>query len=275
MMFAQPMLLETDPLQAAEIVKQKDAAMKEATRIAQQYALLINQGTELGKRVEGQGNGFLKNHNAFFAAAEQKMAALPEQVRKHLAKAQQFADDAVAKQNALFFTGGIPQQMTFADEKMTLYAALNPENAPTLAGEIDAAKQEMAEQEKSLEQLIIENTQVPQNRYSGDDKQKLAEIAIDGWRHQQPDAEVLGVYFPVENWARQTRWEWFDGSWYFVDASKLQVQLLVAHNDELAVNRPINLKMDHQKGDQIIALPLDSIDDDLIPQRYVLRGKIK
>ncbi len=39
--------------------------------------------------------------------------------------------------------------------------------------------------------------------------------------------------------------------------------------------RTINLKKDHQKGNQIIALPLDSIEDALIPQRYIQRSKIQ
>ncbi len=47
------------------------------------------------------------------------------------------------------------------------------------------------------------------------------------------------------------------------------------HDDKLAVKCPLNVKNDHLKGDTTIAIPLDSIEDELIPQRYLLLEKVK
>lgn len=62
--------------------------------------------------------------------------------------------------------------------------------------------------------------------------------------------------------------------WTYVDFSKLQVQLLFKKDGELAFIRPVDLKKDHQKGEQVIGIPLDSLADNFTPQRYVLLKRI-
>jgi hypothetical protein len=102
-------------------------------------------------------------------------------------------------------------------------------------------------------------------------------VAIDAWKHQQSKFEVLTSRIPSDSWSRETMWQYSNGTWYFVDRSRLQVQLIVAdqENAQQAVILPINIWKDHQKGDSMIGTPLWSGDDTLQPSSYMLRNKIK
>lgn len=274
-MFGDPVLMQSDPVAAAGVLTQKDAALEEAKRVATAYAPLMVQQTELGEEVEGAGNYFLQRYQAYLAAAEAMKETLPAEIRGHLTDAKALADQAVAKQNVMFFAGGIPQQLGFAEDRLVLLRAIDPALAQPVATELETGKQEIDQRAKALETKIIQENTVPENRYRGDDREALTEVAVSGWKVQQPDAEVLAVYFPVEQWKRTTQWEYWNGTWTYVDYSKIQAQLLVKHDDELAVIRPVNLRKDHQQSDHTIGIPLDSIDDTLIPQRYLLLSKIE
>jgi hypothetical protein len=71
-------------------------------------------------------------------------------------------------------------------------------------------------------------------------------------------------------------WQYSNGTWYYVDRSKLQVILIVADTKDtnLAVMRPVNIWMNHQKGDSLIGTPFYGADDALQPSAYLLRNKI-
>ena len=92
---------------------------------------------------------------------------------------------------------------------------------------------------------------------------------------QQADAEVLTACIPSQAWERSTRWEWSAGAFHKVDKSHIQVQLIVKHDDKLAVIRPVNLYKNHLKGDTINAWSMDAIEDELQPHRFMLLGKVK
>jgi hypothetical protein len=276
-MYGNPMILQTDRPQAAAVVKEAPAAKQEAARIAQVYLPLVVQQTEDGKRIEGAGNYFLEKQQAFLAAAEQERQSLPQQIRADLAEAGRIADEAVAGQNPLLFTGGVPQAMGFAADKLALYAALDPAGAPALEQEVRDAQASLAQREKSLAELIIQQNPLPPDRYAGTDRDQVVAVAIDAWKHQQADFTVLASRIPSEAWSRETLWTYSNGSWYYVDRSRLQVQLLVAdeEDDSLAVIRPVNIWMDHQKGDSLIGTPFHAGDDELQPSDYLQRAKIR
>jgi hypothetical protein len=103
----------------------------------------------------------------------------------------------------------------------------------------------------------------------------LIELAKEAWARQQADAAVLTACIPSQAWERSTRWEWSAGAFHKVDKSHIQVQLIVKHDDKLAVIRPVNLYKNHLKGDSINAWSMDAIEDELIPQRYLLLEKVK
>ncbi|MEQ9096151.1 MAG: hypothetical protein RIE32_07805 [Phycisphaerales bacterium] len=275
-MFARPEIFETQPTLAGDTYLQASAAKDECLRLARKYARLIQQRTGQGEQIEGAGNGFLKNHAEYRRAAEQKKAVLPGEIREHMATAARYAEEAVAEQKPLWFTGGIPQVMGFADEKITLITALDERAGNALREKFNATRASLKQQADSLRELIIRENTMPADNFQGEDRDEAIKIAISGWKVQQEDFELLKVRIPAQAWARETKWTYSNGTWYFSDRSKLQVRLLVADksNPELAIDRPINVWKDHQKGDTMIGVPLFGIDDELQPSDYMLRSKI-
>ena len=116
--------------------------------------------------------------------------------------------------------------------------------------EVQQMQASLNQREASLGALIIQQNALPPDRYTGPDRDKVVAVAIDAWTYQQKDFEVLTNRIPAENWSRETLWQYSNGTWYYVDRSKLQVQLIVADKDDdkLAIIRPVNIWMDHQKA---------------------------
>jgi hypothetical protein len=276
-MYGNPMILQSDRPQAAAVLKEVPAAQAEAERIAKIYQPLKQQQTEDGKRFEGAGNYFQSNLQTFQAAAEQQKQALPQEIRADLAEASRTADTAAADQNPLLYTGGVPQAMGNAGDKLALYAVLDPANAPALEKELQGTQASLQQREKSLGQLIIQQNPLPPDRYTGADREKVVAVAVDAWKGQQAEFKLLASRIPSEAWSRETLWQYSNRAWTFVDRSTLQVQLILADADDasLAVIRPVNIWMDHQKGATLIGVPLHSGDEALQPSNYLVRDKIR
>lgn len=276
-MFARPEILQTDLPLAAETLPQAQPAYDECIRIASKYTRLIEQRTTQGESIQGVANGFLQNHADFMDSARAEQAALPGKIREDLATAQRYAEEAVANQKPLWFTGGIPQAMGFANDKIVLLTALDPQAGAAMREQFDATQASLKQQADQLRELIIRENTMPADNYQGDDRDKTIEIAISGWKVQQEDFTLLKVRIPAQAWKRETKWTYSNGTWYFSDRSKLQVRLLVAdhENPELAIDRPVTVIKDHQAGDTMIGVPLWSFEDELQPSSYMLRSKIK
>lgn len=276
--YANPeMLFREQRSRAAEAFAQGPAAREEALRIAQAYARLMQQETDQGKRVEGAGNGFLRRYEEFLAVAERETAALPGSIREDLAEADRLGNEAVQDQKPLWFTGGIPQRLEWVDDKFALLTVLDPEGAPAIGREIDAAKASLRERADALRELIIRENPLPPDRYAGADRDATVAVAIDAWGIQEKGFELLATRIPSEAWSRETKWVYSNGTWYFSDKSTLQVRLIVADkkNPELAIDRPVNVRKDHQKGDTMIGVPMRSFDETLEPGEYLLRSRVK
>ena len=276
-MYRDPTTFQTNRPRAAQVMREIDATKNEVARISKAYARLMEQKTDQGKRVEGAGNNLLQALGRFKAAAEEQKQLLPEQIRDDLSKIKTMADDAVKNQKPMFFTGGIPQQMGFAKEKLDLFAVLDPTGATSVQKEYDELIVHLNSKAKSLEKLIIKENGLPRDSYRGDDRDKIVAVAVDAWKYQEKNFDVLTSRIPSDNWSRETSWQHSNGTWYFVDRSKLQVQLIVADKADknLAIIRPVTIIKDHQKGDSLIGTPMYSGDDELQPSAYLLRAKIK
>jgi hypothetical protein len=276
-MFHDPMILQTDRVLAAETYNQAEAAKAECIRIAQKYARLMQQRTDQGKAIEGVGNGFLSNLDEFLAEAEAREAVLPDEIREDMRTAMGYAAEAVAQQKPMWFTGGIPQTMGFAEERVALLTALNEQAGERMGAELEQTRKQLKAQADSLRELIIRENKLPMDAFQGEDRDKAIKTALSAWKVQQDDFKVLAVRIPAEHWARETKWSYSNGTWYFSDRSRLQVRLIVAdhENPELAIDRPINVWKDHQKGDSMIGTPLDGFGDTLQPSDYMLRSNIK
>lgn len=276
-MFANPIILQTDRVLAAETYKQAEAARAECVRISRVYARLMHQRTDQGLRIEGTGNGFLNNLEKFKAEAQAQKEALPEAIRKDLSTAMGYAAEAVAGQKPMWFTGGIPQVMNHAEERVALLTALDEQAGQRMRAEHDKTREQLKAQADSLRELIIRENKLPIDAYQGEDRDSVIKTALSAWTVQQSDFDLLAVRIPAEQWARETKWTYSNGTWYFSDRSRLQVRLFVAdhENPELAIDRPINIWKDHQKGDAMIGTPLDGFGDELQPSDYLLRANIK
>lgn len=276
-MFSNKMILLSNRSLAAETVKQAKPALDEANRLADKYAALVQQQSAQGKAIDRQIQYLIKKQDEFLEFGQQQAAALPAEIGKHLERARSLADRAVENQKPLFFTGGIPQEFGFAEEKQSLLEVLDAKAAQTVAKQIKALRSELAVAQKKLSRKIIDENQLPADRYRGADRDKAIDVAVDAWKYQEKEFEVLASPIPSESWARETMWQYSNGTWYFVDRSKLQVRLIVADKEDpkLGVIRPVTVIKDHQKGDSLIGVPLWNIKDELPPSSYLLRSKLK
>ncbi|HRX85514.1 MAG TPA: hypothetical protein P5572_10890 [Phycisphaerae bacterium] len=274
-MYARPEVLVQDRPQAITLVNEAQAAAAERERLTKAYALLIHQQTEEGKRIAGLSNGFANNMSAFAAAAQQEQAKLPDQIRADLAEVRAIMKAAVEEKKPLYFTGGIPQHLEFADDKLALYAALDPEGAKALADEVAKTRKDVKTAQDALRKDIIAANELPADNYTGADRDAVSALAVKTWKERDPNAEVLAVRIPAEVWKRETLWRFSSDRMYKVDRSKLQVQVVVKHDAELAVIQPINLSKDHLSSDHINAYPFWDRDDELQPQSFLPLAKVK
>ncbi|MEL7472521.1 MAG: hypothetical protein AAGK04_04325 [Planctomycetota bacterium] len=274
-MYSDTMAFTNNMPQAIAALEAAEGTMNELRQYVQTYLPYINQQTFESKNLGSVGEGLLNNYNTFMAAAEEYKGVLPGKIREDLAEAGKYADQAVNEQKPAFFQGGIPQRMGWAEEKLTLYEALDPASFPAMKGEVEEFKRALQQREKALETLIIKDNKLPSDNYAGADKAKLAELATKTWKRAQPDAKVLMVRFPAEQWNREKKLTYSNGTWYEVDASKMQVQLIVQHDKELAVVRPVNLYMNHINNDKITPSNFDDIKDTVPPRRFIPLSKVK
>ncbi|MEM9751802.1 MAG: hypothetical protein AAF916_00285 [Planctomycetota bacterium] len=275
-MYARPEILQTDMPQAIAVLNQARPAHEEVVRTAQKYRDFLKQTTPDTQRLEGVGNGFFNTWQRFLNASQERAGVLPGEIRSLMTEINQIADEAVENQKPAFFTGGIPQQMGFAEERLALLETLQPDAAAPLRAELTQLQFDLADKAKSLEALIIQTNPLPSDNYAGPDRDAVIERAVDAWTHQQSDFEVLTVRIPRENWKRRTMWEWFNGASHYVDKSRLQVQLILADpaNPDQAIIQPINMIRDHQDGDSVIGTPMRSGDEEVLPHGRLLRSKI-
>jgi len=276
-MFANSAILQINRSLAADTLKQTEAARAECTRIQEKYARLVQQRTEQGKEIEGAGGALMGNIDGFLAAAAAEKAALPEAIRENLKTAKTYAAEAVAEQKPLWFTGGIPQSLGYAEERVDLLSVMDEAAGARMRSELEQVKKEIKAQEDSLRELIIKENRMPRDEFKGADRAEAIKVAESAWKVQQKEFKVLAVRIPAEQWARETKWTYSNGTWYFSDRSKLQVRLIVAdhENPDLAIDRPVNVWKDHQKGDSMIGTPVFGFEDKLQPSNYLLRSNVK
>lgn len=274
-MYNQPQVFMLDRRRAADLVRELPAAAEEKERIVKAYALLIHQQTEEGKRFAGAARAFDKNAQAFNAAADQERQTLPGKLRDQLAEVRRIADQAVAEEKPLFFTGGIPQQLGYAEEMLVLCQALDKDTAAALGKEVEQLKADLKKAEHSLKAAIIAANKLPEDRYRGDDRATLEKKVADTWKKIEPEAEVLMVRLPNEKWKREVLWRNQTGTWYKIDRSRMQAQVIVKHDDKLAEIRPINLWIDHLSEDALTATRYHEKDEELQPSFLLPLEKVK
>lgn len=274
-MYSDPQILQSRRERAADAIKQSTAAIAEKSRLLTTYASLIQQQTDAGKRLAGSGAYFDEMYGQFNAAAQKLKADFPADLKKDMDETTKLADQAVTEQKPAFFAGGIADRLVQIEEKLALFAALDPTGAEAATRQLADLRTNLKARSNQLKDGIVNANELPPDRYTAADRAQLEQLATDAWKKIQPDAKILKIRIPNQSWQRDTAWRYQNSSWYRIDRSRVQVQLLVQQDDKLAVIRPVDLWKDHMNNDQILAAPMDDLKSELIPQDFVLLGKVK
>jgi hypothetical protein len=274
-MYGNSSIVLENRLRAAELIRDAAAVGAERDRLVAAYGSLIQQRTAEGEQLAGINSYFAERLAAFMAAAREQLAALPGEIEAHLAEADGMADQAVVNQTPAFFTGGIPQRLEWAQEKVVLLEALDPAGGAAMKEKLAQFRRRLAQRESALRESIVASNELPPDRYSGGDRDEIGRIATAALKKILPDARVLSVRIPSQDWKREAMWRYQAGSWYKIDRSRLQAQLIVAHDDRLAAIRAVDLWKNHISGDEITAAPLHGRDEELPPQYFLPLSKMK
>jgi hypothetical protein len=268
--------MEEDPAKLAEIVAQAPQVEQEVQRIKTQWEAKP-RGDRDASKVSNMLNFFQRNWDNYTQRLDTFKNNGPNQITQHLDEAEKMSDQAVAEKKPLFFTGGIPQRMKWAADKLAVLNAIDPAAAKPLQARYDALKPTIPQKEASLRNEIIAANQPPKDNYSGPDKSKLIELAKSSWKEAHPDAEIIVVKIPGNDWKRDTRWTWYPTSKTFekTDRSKLQAQLLVKSKTDpkLLEVHVVDLFKDHLSNDALKAVRWD--DKDVPVQNLILADKVK
>lgn len=265
------------PERLAQVIAEDARVLERVQEIAETYSPLVEHGTDPGIRIERLLNHFESQRGTFATAALQYRDELPEAIRADLIEAERMAEHAVSTGRPAFFgpDGGVTQRLRFAEDKLLVLRAFGGAAAESSAQDLSRARSGLEQRARALEEQIIADNRLPEDRYLGADRDAIIARATDGWAHQQPDAEILAVRLPAQAWVRDTRWHWFNGAFHKVDLSRMQVQLIVRHDDRLAVIRPVNVHMDHMKGDSLSGHPLFAFDEPIPPQQMLLLQNVR
>lgn len=265
------------PEELAKVIAEDGDCVKEIQRIAKTYQPLIDQKTKEGAALEKLGLYCLEKRKGFTARLDAYRKELPGLFDGHVAEAEKISEEAVAEKKPLFFgpNGGIEQTLGFAEQKLIVLRAFGDDVAKPCEQKLTAARDRIAARARSLEAEIIAQNRLPSDRYRGADRDDLIKRATACWQEVEPGAKVLTARIPGEAWVRSTRWEWSAGAFHKVDKSKIQVQLVLQHDDKLAVIRPVNLYKYHLENDVIRAYRYDKREDSLLPTRFIPLAKLK
>lgn len=265
------------PEQLSQVIAEDGQVLAEVKRIAQTYLPLVEQKTAEGAQLENRFNYFQEKRGTFAAALIEYKNSLPAAFEADIQEAVSLADQGVAEQKPMFFgkDSGIEQRFGWAEQKLLVLRAFSEEEAQPYVQRLAEAREQIKQRAKALEAKIIEENTLPNDAFTGEDRDAIIQLAKEAWMKQQPGAEVLAACIPSQAWTRDTRWRWSSDAFYKIDTSKVQVQLIIKHDDRLAVIRPVNMYMNHLKADTVSASPMDAIGDELQPQRFMLLTKVK
>ncbi len=274
-MYRETDVFARDPRRAAVLVGEGPAARTAYAAIAKAYAPFLAQKTEEGKPVDAALRHFHETLAAFDAATDRARTSLPAEIDAEVASVDKLVATAVTESKPAFFVHAIPERVKALDGLVELQSALDAEAGKRAAATVAALRTALATKRDSLRDAIIDANELPPDRYTGPDRAELEKASVAAWKALEGDAEVLAVRIPSEAWRRETLWRRQNSTWYLIDRSSIQVQLLVKRDDRLAIIRPIDLWIDHQAGDVRKAFPFHAAKDAIEPQFFVRRDKIK
>ena len=103
----------------------------------------------------------------------------------------------------------------------------------------------------------------------------LNKVAVETWKKRDPNAEVLATRIPMQDWKRRVQWHYSADTWSKTDSSRIQVYVIVKHDDKLAAIRPVNIWRNHLSNDQISSEPYHDKGEELEPHELIPLAKVK
>lgn len=276
--YGDPRLMEDDPVKLAEAVAEAPHVRDEVKQIVARWDPQIKaRGDRTGQQVKFKLDHFDRQMKGFDDRVARFKQEGPARITAQLDEAEKMADEAVAEKKPLYFAGGVPQRIAWADGNVKVLAAIDAQAAKPLEERLAKVKAAMPAKEAALRNEIIAANEPPKDNYAGPDKQQLVDRATAAWKEKHADDQILSVRIPGREWKRDTRWQWSTGHRAFenVDRSKLQAQLLVKSTSDpkLAEVHVVDLHKDHLSGDAINTVCRDKAD---VPvQNLVLVEKLK
>lgn len=280
-MFGDPQIIYTNPERAIEIIKQIPAVKAERARIAEKYAALLHQETGESRDMKGVLNYFDRQFGEFDRYCREFAADAPAEIRRDIAKANQLSETAIADNRPAYFSpeGGINQSLSQAQVKLDLLLAYLPDSPEAAAcnSELAEARARIAQQAASLRETIIANNHVPEQSYSGPDRDAMVEMVLAKWKEANLPNEVLKAGINSNQWTRDTRWVWSSGykAWEKYDKSRLQGFVVVRKDDTVAVIHYVNFLKDHLSNDKIAAYWFDDPKDEPSYSHLLLISNVK
>ncbi|WP_442890082.1 hypothetical protein [Congregicoccus parvus] len=268
-MYADIMVFQTDRERAGSLVTDLPIAQAEHDRLVSSYRLLVDQKTPQGIRLDGISRAFRDRVEKFIAAADREKTTLPVAFERDLARVEQLGRQAVEERKPAFFNGGIPQHLGYAEEKARLLEILDPAAGADATARLAAVKEALESSREALRSAIIAANRLPDDVYKGPDRQAVIDRATTMWKRKQPEADVMTVRIPSSGWRREVLWRWSGSQWYKIDRSRMQLQLIVRHDETLALMRAINVWKDHLAGDEITATPLWEPHEGMEPMNFL------
>ncbi|MEM7577059.1 MAG: hypothetical protein AAF328_06235, partial [Planctomycetota bacterium] len=124
--YRQDWMFTSDREGAAQLFANRAAQEQTVRQIAGKYGRLMQQQTDQGIRLEAAGNNVIGALQAFDQEIANQTQNLPASIRTDLAEANRMANEATQNQQPAWFSGGIPQNMGFAEDKLKLLEAIAP-----------------------------------------------------------------------------------------------------------------------------------------------------
>ena len=271
-MFGNPQILETQPARAVETVRQISAVKAERDRLLAKYGPLMQQQTAEGRDFQGVMRHFEQQFGAFSQAAQDYAKEAPERISAMTAKVRSMAADAARDRKPGFFSpdGGIASELAQAETRLSVLEALDPA-APAVAASRKAIQEARAFANTAgagMNDAIIDANRLPNEPYSGPDKDDLIGQLKGKWAREGLKGEVLRVGINSQAWERNTRWEWVGSAWVKRDTSRLQGFVAVKSGD-LAVVYHVNFLKNHLEGDRVELFFFDDPSEEPVVQRKV------
>ena len=272
-------LLVREPERDLETIKQLPAVREEPKRFAAKYAALLNQATPEAKDMKSSLAYFDEVMAKFDTRAAEWKANVGPRIEEFLNEATASAAQASAEKRPMWFspTSDIASSIRQAQALNDLWAAFAP-NAPDVKAsqaKVEDARKAVATAAKTLEADILAANKVPDERFSGPDKEELIAKMKEMWAKDGLKGDVLAAGMNSSGWQRETRWKWSGSAWYLVDYSWTQGFIVRKLDDTTAAVYHVNFSKDHLKEDRISLSLFDDLNEDPSIQRKILTKNIR